>query len=497
MAYVVFHATVDTSEDSASGVFIRHVDGTSISSEAGKERAAIERRHLRLDLCADDRIDLLADMMRNFLENGLNIDREIIVSVRKKICLGNLKITEFPSSCGRKVEREGPRMLMSLGSMVGRSLDYFGLINLEQNLQMTIMTLPRTFAFPTLAWNQRYWMTDFHTDNLSISKASSVNQEFGIHKDSFYTVDPFSSGSFVDFDLREHDSICSVMQDLEVGGCLNFSDGQDPLMDIETALTYHDTKPFNFVVAEESYCLTADNLGFPKQGGSKRSKNVIQCRKGKVRELSSTKMCIMGHKLLTHLAGKYGERKWSTIAQMLKGRIGKQCRQRWHNHLRPDIKKPRKVSLEEQRTLQKEGNSQGEVAGPKWPKPSSLLQNNIKSLDFEKKSSSLPKMNRTPKTIDPEILNNKTSIVKNSEMKFQTKHCQYGFADVPEFTFNDYHLFRGNNMESLLVDIYESVAHLGLTNTNVAMLTFLSNVDSFDGNILLHDFAMPLFIFET
>jgi hypothetical protein len=25
----------------------------------------------------------------------------------------------------------------------------------------------------------------------------------------------------------------------------------------------------------------------------------------------------------------------------LHGRIGKQCRERWHNHLRPDIKVPR------------------------------------------------------------------------------------------------------------------------------------------------------------
>lgn len=35
---------------------------------------------------------------------------------------------------------------------------------------------------------------------------------------------------------------------------------------------------------------------------------------------------------------KHGEKKWSIIAQLVKGRIGKQCRERWHNHLRPDIK---------------------------------------------------------------------------------------------------------------------------------------------------------------
>merc|ERR1711968_120496 len=36
---------------------------------------------------------------------------------------------------------------------------------------------------------------------------------------------------------------------------------------------------------------------------------------------------------------KTGPRKWSKIAANLPGRIGKQCRERWHNHLNPDIRK--------------------------------------------------------------------------------------------------------------------------------------------------------------
>lgn len=35
----------------------------------------------------------------------------------------------------------------------------------------------------------------------------------------------------------------------------------------------------------------------------------------------------------------YGPRKWSKIAAHLPGRIGKQCRERWHNHLNPGIRK--------------------------------------------------------------------------------------------------------------------------------------------------------------
>lgn len=41
---------------------------------------------------------------------------------------------------------------------------------------------------------------------------------------------------------------------------------------------------------------------------------------------------------LIRLVEQFGLRRWSYIAQRLTGRIGKQCRERWHNHLRPNIK---------------------------------------------------------------------------------------------------------------------------------------------------------------
>lgn len=47
---------------------------------------------------------------------------------------------------------------------------------------------------------------------------------------------------------------------------------------------------------------------------------------------------ILLFRLLVELVEKHGVRKWSSIAQMLPGRIGKQCRERWHNHLKPNIK---------------------------------------------------------------------------------------------------------------------------------------------------------------
>uniref|UniRef100_A0A6V7QUV8 Uncharacterized protein n=1 Tax=Ananas comosus var. bracteatus TaxID=296719 RepID=A0A6V7QUV8_ANACO len=39
--------------------------------------------------------------------------------------------------------------------------------------------------------------------------------------------------------------------------------------------------------------------------------------------------------IIIQMVKKYGPKKWSTISQALPGRIGKQCRERWHNHLNP------------------------------------------------------------------------------------------------------------------------------------------------------------------
>lgn len=43
--------------------------------------------------------------------------------------------------------------------------------------------------------------------------------------------------------------------------------------------------------------------------------------------------------VLLELVRMHGPKKWSIIANALDGRIGKQCRERWHNHLNPAVRK--------------------------------------------------------------------------------------------------------------------------------------------------------------
>ncbi|KAH6832737.1 myb domain protein 98 [Perilla frutescens var. hirtella] len=51
------------------------------------------------------------------------------------------------------------------------------------------------------------------------------------------------------------------------------------------------------------------------------------------------------------LVEHFGIRKWSSVAMFMPGRIGKQCRERWHNNLRPTIQKNVVWSDEEERMI--------------------------------------------------------------------------------------------------------------------------------------------------
>ncbi|KAF3771727.1 Myb-related protein 3R-1, partial [Nymphaea thermarum] len=69
--------------------------------------------------------------------------------------------------------------------------------------------------------------------------------------------------------------------------------------------------------------------------------------------------------IIIKLVEKYGPAKWAVIAKSLPGRIGKQCRERWHNHLNPAIKKDAWTKEEELLLIEAHrihGNKWAEIA---------------------------------------------------------------------------------------------------------------------------------------
>ena len=66
------------------------------------------------------------------------------------------------------------------------------------------------------------------------------------------------------------------------------------------------------------------------------------------------------------LVRQHGAKKWSSIAAKIVGRTGKQCRERWHNHLNPNINKSKTWTVEEDRMIieshMRFGNRWAEIA---------------------------------------------------------------------------------------------------------------------------------------
>lgn len=68
------------------------------------------------------------------------------------------------------------------------------------------------------------------------------------------------------------------------------------------------------------------------------------------------------------LVEKYGTKRWALIGQEFKDRTGKQCRERWHNHLNPEIHKGSWTSEEDVKLVEAH-----KMLGSRWSEISRML----------------------------------------------------------------------------------------------------------------------------
>ncbi|XP_073223329.1 transcription factor MYB3R-1 isoform X2 [Cicer arietinum] len=147
--------------------------------------------------------------------------------------------------------------------------------------------------------------------------------------------------------------------------------------------------------------------------------------------------------LLSELVMINGKKDWSRISKSLPGRIGKQCRERWFNHLNPDIKRTAWTKEEELILI-----NNHQIYGNRWAEIAKFLpgrsENNIKNhwnCSLKKRVDQLKDSMNTTIYDNTQSLDSNTDFDKATSNKTSIESCEGQINgindDTPQSINND------------------------------------------------------------